>query len=751
MQILNEVDANGDCISSWCRQGPKQEQAFCIFCSAAINCTHHGVTAVKRHATSKRHVEICNQHRSERGILRKPATAQALLETCFLTKSAISEKDRAVLAETYFVLGLALAGMPYSWGDTATAIFPLMFPDSTMAKEFQCGRKKVSYIVSDGLGPYFKKAVIDEINRAGVYYTIQIDETPIPEQRCQQLDVIVRYFSETCKQVVVEHLSSFHLGSATSDVLLARVKEAIQDLPQKNMLCFYSDGPNVMKSLKRKLKQDVNPALVNIGECTLHKVHNAFAKGINAFGDNVESALLDAYHFFKNSAVRSATLKTNQKCLGLPDGVLLRHVSSRWLTLGPALERFIEQYPALKAIILHGESGRSDGTIYKRLQENLGKKDFLPKAIFLRNVADLFVDFLTMFQRSEPLLHILYQEMVSLVKKILGRFLRVEVYRDLTGEELKSLDVERSANWKQVVEVGGDTETAISDWTAEEKKLFRLGARSFYMKAVSYLISKLPFDNVVLRDFKFLHPSIIQEEASVVALRNLAQQVPQVIAPTQVSTLMDEFTLISTEALHCDPHERLDEVWVRIFSLKNEDGAPRYPLVGKLVKALLSLAHGNADVERGFSENRRMLLERSRLSIASVNGLRAIRSFAKRYGQDASRVQIKPELIKAVKSSYKCYQERLAAEDQPAAKKSKRDEDGNSTRTCEGTDVHAEIQTAKKMLSNAEILIAKGMKTKTFHDIESGQALLKEGQARLADAFHRLEASKRKSKGYHQQ
>lgn len=68
------------------------------------------------------------------------------------------------------------------------------------------------------------------------------------------------------------------------------------------MLCFYSDSPNVMKSQKRKLKQDVNPVLVNIGECTLQKAHNAFAKGINAFGDNVGSALLDAYHFFKNSA-----------------------------------------------------------------------------------------------------------------------------------------------------------------------------------------------------------------------------------------------------------------------------------------------------------------------------------------------------------------------------------------------------------------------------------------------------------------
>lgn len=56
-------------------------------------------------------------------------------------------------------------------------------------------------------------------------------------------------------------------------------------------------------------------------------------------------------------------------------------VSFYWMTLGPALECFIEQYPALKAIISHGKSARSDGTLYKHLQENLSK-DFLLKASF---------------------------------------------------------------------------------------------------------------------------------------------------------------------------------------------------------------------------------------------------------------------------------------------------------------------------------------------------------------------------------
>lgn len=58
-----------------------------------------------------------------------------------------------------------------------------------------------------------------------------------------------------------------------------------------------------------------------------------------------------------------------------------------------------------------------------------------------------------------------------------------------------------------------------------------------------------------------------------------------------------------------------------------------------------------------------------------------------------------------------------------------------------------EIQSAKKMLCNAEALIAKGMKAKAFDDIESGQELLKKGQERLADALCKLEASKNSVRG----
>lgn len=143
-----------------------------------------------------------------------------------------------------------------------------MFSDSEVAKNFSCGRHKLSYVISDGLGPYFKAKVIDELCRPGVFYSVLIDETPKPEQRVQQLDVQARYFSESKQQVTVEHLMSFNLGRATGDIIVERVEEALAEVPRNGLLCFYSDGPNVMKNVKAKLKRRVNENLLEfaVGE-----------------------------------------------------------------------------------------------------------------------------------------------------------------------------------------------------------------------------------------------------------------------------------------------------------------------------------------------------------------------------------------------------------------------------------------------------------------------------------------------------
>lgn len=93
--------------------------------------------------------------------------------------------------------------------------------------------------MSDGLGPYFKAKVVAELCAPNVYFSVMIDETPKPEKRVQQLDVLVRCFSNSQQQVVVEHVQSFDLGRATAEIIVGCIEEAMTDLPKQGLICFF--------------------------------------------------------------------------------------------------------------------------------------------------------------------------------------------------------------------------------------------------------------------------------------------------------------------------------------------------------------------------------------------------------------------------------------------------------------------------------------------------------------------------------
>lgn len=176
------------------------------------------------------------------------------------------KKSNFTASEARFALAITLCQLPYSWADRATPLYHAMFPDSKIRQDFSCSQKKTSYIVSDGLGPYFGGLVSKEMNQSAVFYIIVVYETPLKELRFQQLDVLVRYFSHVRKQVIVKHLHSFRLGSATSNILFKCVYEALVNIPRAGFFSLFSDGPNVMKSLKEKLADD-NIFLIDVGEC----------------------------------------------------------------------------------------------------------------------------------------------------------------------------------------------------------------------------------------------------------------------------------------------------------------------------------------------------------------------------------------------------------------------------------------------------------------------------------------------------
>ena len=71
----------------------------------------------------------------------------------------------------------------------------------------------------------------------------------------------------------------------------------------------------------------------------------------------------------------------------------------------------------------------------------------------------------------------------------------------------------------------------------------------------------------------------------------------------------------------------VDKFWAKVFQMKDAVGQPKYLHLSLIVKAALSVSHGQADVERGFSLNKQMSLEHKKKSIIGLRTVKVSRMF----------------------------------------------------------------------------------------------------------------------------
>ena len=159
--------------------------------------------------------------------------------------------------------------------------------------------------------------------------------------------------------------------------------------------------------------------------------------------------------------------------------------------------------------------------------------------------------------------------------------------------------------------------------------------REFYKVCTSYLLLKLPLTNII-RCSKVLQPSLRQEAFTLKGIRILGKRL---LVSVDIDSSSDEWKLyqlddiplefFKTKGLNENGEEillkeRVDHYWRKIELMKNAVGDLKYPLIIKVVKVALSLAHGNAEVETGFSEGaRNVTKDRVLLSKASANAIQS--------------------------------------------------------------------------------------------------------------------------------
>ena len=78
---------------------------------------------------------------------------------------------------------------------------------------------------------------------------------------------------------------------------------------------------------------------------------------------------------------------------------------------------------------------------------------------------------------------------------------------------------------------------------------------------------------------------------------------------------------------------RVDHFWRKIFKIQLLSGQPKYTVLPKVVKTLLSIHHGNADCEHSLSDNKKVVTpEGVRLRPDTIKGIRRAKELARESG-----------------------------------------------------------------------------------------------------------------------
>ena len=126
---------------------------------------------------------------------------------------ALTLQDQILQAETLWALKTAHDNFSFRASDGLSELFQRMLGDSAVAHGMTMSRIKMPYLNGHGLGPYFLQKTIDDILKSSdPYYTIHFDETTTAQVK-KQMDVLVRYFSETDGAVKVRFLKALNIGT----------------------------------------------------------------------------------------------------------------------------------------------------------------------------------------------------------------------------------------------------------------------------------------------------------------------------------------------------------------------------------------------------------------------------------------------------------------------------------------------------------------------------------------------------------
>ena len=224
--------------------------------------------------------------------------------------------------------------------------------------------------------------------------------------------------------------------------------------------------------------QKLQPSL-HLAGCPCHLVHHAAEKGASCLPFSIDEILVDTFYYFKHSSKWLAALEEKQLLFDVTDINILKHVLTRWLSIGRSLQRVLENWDALKAYFKEErkeattqqqKSNRNPQSRLQRLEEFFASPSKWLYCIFLQFAIKPFDEFNTIMQSEAPMIHLLRLNLHKLLNSLFNRFLKPSCR---LGKNLLEVKFEDTNNYRK------DDEIIIGD----EARRFIGNAKDNYLKS----------------------------------------------------------------------------------------------------------------------------------------------------------------------------------------------------------------------------------------------------------------------------
>lgn len=354
----------------------------------------------------------------------------------------------------------------------------------------------------------------------------------------------------------------------------------------------------------------------------------------------------------------------------------------------------------------------------------------------VKESAALLQLYLKYLQVDRPIIHKLHGILSQILLKLLGRIAKPSTLLDIAKITTENFDTKNMIPVNDII-LSKDVIEALRDCKDVEKSKFRLEYRNHLKEIGLHILKKSCYQNALVQCVQIIDPSRVLDIDSSEKITKVANALPFYVSPT----FIDEWCLVKAmvQSEHLTAYSgRIDTFWVQFFDKVGLDKSKTFPTVSRIIKSVLSIAHGSGGIERMISQSGLILTEdRTRTCIRTLNARLDIKCGLKLFFEDNHNlVPIDENFVESARrarQSYYLYLENVKGKEAEVKRKKLEEEKRRADNVVKMDAIAREKQSIKD--------IESVLKEKEKANSHSASKLLDEANNRLKEAIRKKNLS----------